>query len=157
MTPALVALAMTLSLGAGKGDGMVAAEVGPLKLRVPRGWKATVEDGTRKWESPDGRQSFSLDVFTPDAAPLGPGECVDKLVEALGGDKWERRVVGGQPAARRIFIDKLEDGRPTATHSHVGCDGRTRWALTYVQDARRKVKPPVDQVVDSIRFGGKAK
>lgn len=150
----LAAIALgTTAAHAQKGGG-VKVSVNGVTLTAPRGWAQSVEDGTNRWERPDGKESFSLDVFRPDGAALGAGECVDKLVSALGGEGWERIVVGGQPAAKRRTTDTLEDGRKVHAHAHVGCDGRTRWALTYVVDAKLKGKPQVEKVVSSLRFAG---
>ncbi len=141
--------ALTLGLAAGKGG---AVQVNGLSITPPKKWEQSVEDGTHKWEGSGGKESFSFDVFRPEGAELGAGECVDKLVSAVGGEGWERLVVGGQPAAKRSSTDELEDGRKVRTHTHVGCDGKTRWALTYVVDAKLKAKPQVEKVVSSIRF-----
>jgi hypothetical protein len=148
-----VALVVALSLLA-SADALVSKRVSSLELKVPAVWKQQVDEGTHRWEAPSEDATFSLDVFPVEGDPLEPGECRAKLVAALGGEGWENLSLGAAPAARRIYLDSVEGAGEVETWSYVGCDGRTKWALTFVMSAKKKDRYAtlVGKIVESVRY-----
>src|SRR5687767_7174761 len=138
----LMWLVPSLVLG-GAADDLMTARIGAVQLKVPAAWKRSVDQGTTRFDAPSEDASFSLDVIPLDS-PLAPALCRDKLVKALGGEGWENLSVGAAPAARKSYVD-VEGGSPgggkpgeekskrveVRTYSYVGCNGKTKWALTF--------------------------
>jgi hypothetical protein len=150
----LSVVAATVAFAASEDD-LKAASVEKLKLKVPGGWKHTVEETTHTYVAPNEEASFALSVFPVDPKRKGE-ECLDQLLKALGGDGWERIKVGGAPAAFKVSNDsgELESGEAVASHSYVGCDGSTKWTLTATHILKKKTRfePLSKKVVDSIRY-----
>lgn len=141
-----LALTLTLSLATGAkpsgADALAKKDLGRVVLKVPTVWKHSTDEGTRKWEAPSKDANFSLDAFPWEGDPVTGEVCRDKLVNALGGEKpWERVEIGGAPAAKYVAADSLEDGKTqTETHTYVGCDGKTKWVLTFSFSTKKKVR-----------------
>lgn len=153
------AMVVSVALGGSGADALAKQSVSGLELRVPSVWKHRVEDGTHHWVAPSKDASFSLDAFPWQGEPISAEACRDKLMAALGGEGWEKTTVGGQPAAKRTYADKLEDGKDVETHSFVGCDGKTKWALTFVMNLKKKDRfgTLAGKIVDSIQYGAQSK
>jgi hypothetical protein len=127
---------------------------GKVRIRVPAAWKRTVEEGTQRFNAPSEDASFSFDVIPLDN-PMGSKLCRDKLVQALGGEGWENQSIGAAPAARKVFVDMDPEKRTEVqTYSYVGCDGKTKWALTFTALAKKKERfqALADKVAQSIEF-----
>ncbi len=145
----LLALAL-----AGSADELMPVRLGTVKLSVPAAWKHTVEQGTHRFDAPSEDASFSVDVI-PLETPLAPALCRDKLVKALGGQGWEKLSLGAAPAARKVYVDTdPEKKTEVQTHSFVGCDGRTKWALTFTAASAKKdrFEPLALRVAQSLQF-----
>ncbi len=155
------ALALSLLLTLGGVDSLGPTSVGTMKLKAPTKWSFEDSVDTKTWTSPDqhGAISFysgALEKVRP------PKACVDAMVEAVGGDGFEFAPISAQPAAKKItndFIgekeeDKVEANRVVTT-TWVGCDGRTKWLLTFSArkaDAAR-FGPILRRILDSIAYG----
>ncbi|MGQ0506910.1 MAG: hypothetical protein ACT4TC_16490 [Myxococcaceae bacterium] len=149
----LLAWVVALTLN-GSADDLMAIRVGNLKIGVPAAWKRTVEQGTQRFDAPSQDASFTLDVFPLDS-PLAPILCRDKLVQALGGKGWQKLSLGAAPAARKVFLDAdPEKKTEVQTFTYVGCDGRTKWALTFTAaDAKkRRFEPLAEKIAQSVSF-----
>jgi hypothetical protein len=148
---AVLASLVLLTQAAG-ADDLASTTLNGLKLKVPAAWKHSVEEGSHKYESPDGKGSFSLSIF-PVTPPRDPKLCVDQLLEALGGKDWERVSVGLSPGARKVDLDSSEQGE-AETRTIVGCNGSTKWALTWSSLTSKKSRfdAVLSKVLDSIRY-----
>ncbi len=149
----VLATLVALTLG-GSADDLMVTRVSSLKLSVPAAWKHTVTEGTHRFDAPSEDASFSLDVIPLDS-PLAAGLCRDKLVKALGGEGWERISVGAAPAAKKVFLDSdPEKKTEVQTWQYVGCDGKTKWALTFTASVKRKERfePLAAKVAQSVQF-----
>lgn len=153
-----LALSVAVMLG-GSADALVKTQANGLSLRTPAAWTRTEEQGTRRWVAPSKDAEFSLDVFPWEGEPVSPEVCRDKLVAALGGEGWEPIKVGGAPAAVRTVDDTLDDGKQSEvqTRSVVGCNGKTKWAVTFVFTQKKKARFAglADEIVKSLRYDGK--
>lgn len=154
--PLLVAVA----LSAGSADELVGTTVKELKLRVPGAWKQRNDEGTAKFLAPSGDAEFALDVF-PLKNRIAAAECVEKLTRAVGGTKWEKLSVGAAPAAKKTELDASSDKKEAfETRTYVGCNGRTKWALTFSLSTAKlerfsKVADAVVQSITYVKPGGK--
>ncbi|MBX5480667.1 MAG: hypothetical protein IRZ16_02285 [Myxococcaceae bacterium] len=154
------ALSLSLAVAAGSGpsraDALSTKDLGRVKLKVPSVWKSTLEEGTRKFEAPSHDASFSLDAFPWEGDPISGEACRDKLTAALGGQRtWEKLTIGGAAAAHSVVTDRLEDGKTqTETHTWVGCDGRTKWVLTfsYTTSKKERFAPLAERVAKSLIY-----
>lgn len=158
LSTVVVAAALSLSLG-GKpsgADALATKDLGRVKLKVPSVWKATTEDGTKKFEAPSRDASFSLDAFPWEGEAISGAACRDKLTAALGGEKpWEKLEIGGAAAAHYVAADHLEDGKTdTETHTWVGCNGKTKWVLTFAFSTKKKERfaPLAQRVAQSLIY-----
>lgn len=153
-------LAVVVALGAGSADELVSVQHKELSLKVPAAWKQRTEEGTAKFQAPSGDAEFALDVF-PLETPLGARQCVDKLIAAVGGKGWERLSVGASPAARKVEVDASKERKDAfQTRTYVGCDGRTKWALTFSLKSGRaerfaKLADAIAASIGYLRAGGK--
>jgi hypothetical protein len=152
----ILALVSALVL-TGAADDLTTVRVKTLRLKVPASWSRSVEDGTHKFDSPSQDAAFRLDVFALEGAPLAALACRDKLVTALGG-KWEKLKVAGSPAARKITVDTDQEKKvEVETYSYLGCDGKTKWALTFTSAVKKKERylPLANEIVGSIQYASK--
>ena len=154
ISAALISSIATIAWAA-SGDELSPATVDKLKVSVPAAWTHTVDDGAHTYEAPNKEASFAISVFPVDPKRKAD-ECLDQLLKALGPDGWERIKVGGSPAAHKLSNDsgELESGEAVASHSYVGCDGKTKWTLTATHLLKKKARFEVlaKKVVDSVRY-----
>ncbi len=142
-------------------DTLSATTVGSMKLKAPQWVMEQSEDGTKTWTSAD--QKAAVSFYSGELEKARPAKaCVEAMVAAVGGDGFEYASIGAKPAAKKItndFIgekeeDKTEENRVVTT-TWVGCDGRTKWLLTF---SARKTEGPrfgplLRRILDSISYG----
>jgi hypothetical protein len=153
--------ALLLGLVLGDVDTLSSVKVGPLTLRAPTEWARTEEDSGLSWEAPGGVAQLALSAYPVD--PQRPAKaCVGQLVAALKTDGFLDVKIGGQPAARKLttdFVGKADgpksDENKVTTTTIVGCDGRTKWVLTWTARASQASRfgPILKRIIDSLTYG----
>jgi hypothetical protein len=138
-------------------EHLVSFKAMPVRLRVPAGWKHSVEEGTHRFDSPAEDGSFRLDVGAVDesVAPMAAERCRDKLINSLGPDEWTKLTLGGFPAARKRTVDADKKKKAEIeTISYLGCDGWSTFAITFswVLASSTQYTPLSEKVVSSIEF-----
>jgi hypothetical protein len=142
-------------------ESLVRHTFGGVTMKAPKSWAVSSEDASSKeWGSADDRARLAFSAFVVD--PVRPGKaCVKQLVEALQGEGFADTSVGGAPAAKKIttdFIgDKEEDkvdANKVTTTTLVGCNGKTKWLLTFSSRTADGAKygAILKRVVDSITY-----
>jgi len=147
-----VVLALLLTAAA---DELAKTQVKALDLMTPAAWKKTDNEGTARFAAPSGEAFFDLDVGTVQTEGMSAEVCLGKILTAMGGgEDFERLVINGTPAARKVEVDTDEGGKQFVTHTYVGCSGRTTWSLLFhMVDAKKdRYAKLADQVVRSIRY-----
>lgn len=156
MTPALMLFAL-----AGV-DSLAPASVGTMKFKAPTAWAMTqTDEATKTWTSAD--QKGAVSFYSGALEKVRPAKaCVDAMVNAVGADGFEFSPVAAKPAAKKIthdFIgeqneDKTDENRVITT-TWVGCDGRTKWVLTFSsrQTEGARFGPILRRMLDSIAYG----
>jgi hypothetical protein len=156
-----------------EGESLQKHEFKGVSMKAPKSWSVTgEEEGGKEWATDDDRAQMAFASFPVD--PVRPSRvCVKQLTEAVsqvplpdGGVAvssipFTNTTVGGQPAARQIttdFIgdkeeDKVEANKVTTT-TIVGCNGRTKWLLTFTNRTigGAKAGALLKRVIDSITY-----
>jgi len=152
----LALLLMLLSSGV---DTLVRTNIDRLSFRAPKDWTVEEEDSGKSWKSPDEDAEFAVSVFPVD--PMRPAKsCVKQMIEAVGGQGFERITMGGKPAARNVSTDQLgadagvDDASKVTTTTILGCDGKTKWVLTYSAQTSQAPRygPILKRILDSIKY-----
>lgn len=152
-----VSLAMVSLLLA--AEPMQSVTLEKLSFKAPKNWEKSIEGAEGTWKSAEGE--FSVSVF-----PVDPKRdaklCVSQLAEAIGKDGATDLKVGGQPALRKVATDyigapdagRTEEGK-TTTVTVVGCNGSTKWLMTFATKASNAVKFGVltKSILDSVSYG----
>lgn len=166
MTLALV-LPLLLSQA---GEALTRHEFQGISLRAPKSWAVTTEDESgREWASGDDRAQMAFSAFPVD--PVRPARaCVKQLVEAVQGGvpdggvaptPFTNTTIGGQPAAKKITTDFVaereedkSDANKVTTTTIVGCNGKTKWLLTFTNRTADGAKSGalLKRVIDSITY-----
>lgn len=181
MTTAVL-IALVLS---GGGDSLSKVTLGGLSFKAPTEWPSSSEDeSSRDWTSPDEKGKLAVSVFPVDPV-RPPKACVTQLVDAvganLGKEGFTELTVGNNPASRKITTDFVcegaearpaaaegaDGGKPAAppckqkdenkvtTTTVVGCNGKTKWLVTYSAKTADSARfgPILKRVLDSITYG----
>lgn len=158
----IAALMAVLVLGS-SADQLATVQVSSLRMKVPAVWKKTVGGGSTTFAAPSRDAEFALTVSDLDGRAIDPQECVNKLIAAMDADgkgAWTRFSVGGSPAAAKGVLDASEAKEDDyQTRVYVGCDGRTKWGLTFSMKAARadRFAKLADEVVHSIQYARRGK
>lgn len=144
---------LVTSLLGGAADDLVKARIGAIEIATPVAWKHRVEDGTHVYEAPSEDASFKISVYPVDGRD--PAVCLAELQKALGGDPWQRISVGTMPAVKKVSHDSdPEKKNEVQTNSYVGCDGRTKWALTFTMTKKKRARfePLAEKIARSVVY-----
>jgi len=164
----MTGLILLIALGA--SDALVSTKVHDLSLKLPQSkdWKAQDTDEnngkSRTVASADGEAQIDLSVFTVDPRREA-SVCVEQLLKALGPEGYEATTVGGQPAYKKVTFDylgegeeaKKNDANKVSTVSYVGCNGQTKWVMSFTSKVSKAPRFGVvlKRVIESISYGGK--
>lgn len=154
-------MALMLVLALGGAEPLSKQSLLGLSFMSPKGWKRSQPDvNTLIWEAPQADGSFAVSVF-----PVDPRReaklCVEQLVESLGTNGFAPSTIGAQPASKKIttdFIGEASDAKTEAnkvtTTTVVGCDGNTKWVLTWSVKTSQGVRlgPVMKSILDSIAY-----
>jgi hypothetical protein len=167
----------TIALGlllAQAGVSLSRHEFKGITIRAPKSWAISAEDETSKeWANSDDRAQMAFSAFP--VSPIRPARaCVKQLLEAVQGAKGEGNapgstpapgftstIIGGQPAAKRITTDFIAESQEEKTDANkvttttiVGCNGKTKWLLTFANRTVDGAKSGalLKRVVDSITY-----
>lgn len=171
--------ALLLSVLLGGVDSLANVSFNGLTVKAPTEWQKAEEENSRSWAAPGGEGELALSVFPVD--PQRPARaCVDQLVAALTGSAapdstkdggvppgaapkgFNPLMLGAQPAAKNVTTDYVGEGEAAkkdenkvTTTTVVGCNGRTKWVLTYSSKTRSATRfgPILKRVLDSIAYG----
>jgi len=166
-------LALLLLLLTSGVDTLVRTNIDRLSFRAPKEWTVSEEDNGKTWTSPDEDAEFAVSVFAVD--PQRPAKsCVKQMVEAVGGEGFEKTTIAGKPASKLVSTDylgeaeqvELPDGGKAAgkvpqsdenkvtTTTILGCDGRTKWVLTYTTKTSEAPRygPILKRILDSLKY-----
>lgn len=156
------------------GESLTRHDFKGITVRAPKSWAISAEEETSKeWASGDERAQMAFSAFPVD--PVRPARaCVKQLIEAVQGAKGEgdapgstaapafsNTTIGGQPAAKKIttdFIAEKEEDKTDAnkvtTTTIVGCNGKTKWLLTFSNRTADGAKSGalLKRVIDSITY-----
>lgn len=149
-------------------DLLSPVSIGRLQLKAPTRWAETREEGTsRSWYSgAHGNEDAKLSVSTFPVEPMRPAtDCLKQLVSALQTDnpQWSEAktlVVGLGPASRLVEHEPVgeasADGKveTVTTTTLVGCDGRTKWVLTYAAKTSKGTRygAVLKRIIESIKY-----
>ncbi|MFL5320379.1 MAG: hypothetical protein ACJ790_12035 [Myxococcaceae bacterium] len=152
----MIATALALSLLAANpapAEELVPFKAPPIRLQIPSAWNHTEEEGSHRFSAKEGEAYFELDVGKVQTAGMKAQTCVDKITQAMGG-KFDKKKLGGQPAAMKTVTDKDEAGKEFVTRMYVGCDGKTTWSLSFhmIKEKQAQFAPTADAVVNSVEF-----
>jgi hypothetical protein len=136
-------------------------ELGGMIVKAPKSWVLAEEEGSKEWASNDDRAKMAFSAFPVD--PQRPAKaCVKQLVEAIKGEGFTDTTVGGQPASKKISTDFIADSEEAKTDANkvttttlVGCNGKTKWLLTFSNRTAdgAKVGALLKRVIESISYG----
>lgn len=172
--------ALVLSTALAGVDSLDKVKLNGLTFKAPVEWKKSSEDNSLSWSAPEGDAEFAVSVFPVD--PMRPAKsCVDQLVAALSGPppaaegadagaaapapaagSFDRLFLGAQPAAKKVTTDfvgegekaKVDENKVTTT-TVVGCDGKTKWVMTYSSKTRLATRfgPILKRILESVGYG----
>lgn len=158
----MTALLIALTLMAPGPDTLSKVTLERLAFKAPTRWVASSDDASSKTFTADG----DLAQFAVSAYPVDPvrpaATCVDEMLEKLGRDGFKPLKLGGQPAQKKIDTDYVgdadaekSDANKVTTTTVVGCDGRTRWVMTWTSRTSKGARfgPMLKRVLDSISYG----
>lgn len=165
----MLTLVLTLSL-AQTGEALTKHDFKGVSIKAPKSWAVTDEEESGKeWASSDDRAQMAFSAFPVD--PVRPARaCVKQLIEAVQGEVpdggvpppgFTNTTVGGQPAAKKITTDYVAEKEEEKTEANkvttttiVGCNGRTKWLLTFVNRTADGAKSGalLKRVVDSLSY-----
>lgn len=163
------ALVLCLVL-AQSGESLSKHEFKGISLKAPKSWPVTGEEETGKeWASADDRAQMAFTAYPVE--PVRPARaCVKQLVEAVQGEvpdggvaptPFTNTTIGGQPAAKKITTDYVAEKEEDKTEANkvttttiVGCNGKTKWLLTFVNRTSDGAKEGalLKRVIDSITY-----
>ena len=130
---------LVMVLAAGEPAELAKYEVKTLALQVPSEWQQSEADGTQRFDDPTGDAYLLLDVGAVQTSGMKPQVCLEKILGAMGNERWKQLKLGKSPAARRVDTDTTPDGAESVqTVTYVGCDGKTTWSLVFHMDAKKK-------------------
>ncbi|MBI3183019.1 MAG: hypothetical protein HYZ28_12855 [Myxococcales bacterium] len=131
----MIGLLVVTTVLSGGAEPLSAVQIGELSVKVPSTWKASLEEGTRRYDAPSGDAYFLLDVGRTQSKMTG-AVCLEKILARLEGD-FRKLTIGASPAAWKRDTDKSAEG-VVQTITFVGCDGRTTWSLVFHYDEKQK-------------------
>jgi hypothetical protein len=161
------------SLLAGSPDALSGVSLGRLIFKAPTKWRAVPEEGdTKTWAQGtdlDEQARLTVTVFPVDPMRPAPA-CLKQIVEKLKETdaRWgeaNAQVVGLHPASKITQHDWVGEGEEAkkdenkvSTVTYVGCDGRTKWVLSFSSKTAQGMRygPVIKRVIDSIRYGKKS-
>jgi hypothetical protein len=143
------------------GESLTRQSFAGVSLKTPRTWAVANEDASSKeWSTDDDRARVAFSAFPVD--PMRPAKaCVKQLVDALKTEGFTETSIGGSPASKKITTDyigtkeddKVESNKVTTT-TIVGCNGKTKWLLTFSNRTADGAKygAILKRIVDSIAY-----
>ncbi|MGV3623785.1 MAG: hypothetical protein ACO1OB_23415 [Archangium sp.] len=154
----MIALSLALTLSLGGVDTVAPFSINKLNFKGPASWQRAQPDiNSLEWLEPDSGASMAISVFPVD--PIRPAQaCVKQIVEALGTEGFQAINVAAQPASRKItndFVgDQKVDANKVTTTTVVGCNGKTKWVLTWTAktSAGGRFGPMLKRVLDSFTY-----
>ena len=154
----MIALTLALSLSLGGVDSVAQFSINKLTFKGPAAWQRAQPDiNSLEWLEPESGASMALSVFPVD--PVRPAQaCVKQIVDALGTEGFQAINVAAQPASRKItndFVgDQKTDANKVTTTTIVGCNGKTKWVLTWTAktSAGGRFGPMLKRVLDSFVY-----
>lgn len=155
----MIALSLVVTLSLGGVDSLNKVSLGKLAFKGPTEWqKAQPDENSLEWLEPTSGASMAISVFPVD--PTRPAKaCVKQIVEALGTEGFNALNVGAQPASKKITNDYVGDEKTDAnkvtTTTVVGCNGKTKWVLTWTAKTSSGARfgPMLKRVLDSVSYG----
>jgi hypothetical protein len=159
--------ALVVSLVLGGTDSLDTAKLNGLVFKAPVEWKKTTEEGSLTWNAPDDGASLAVSVF--DVDPQRPAKtCLDQLIPAVwpevdgGASGPDRVMISASPAAKKVTTDFVGEGpdakkdeNKVTTTTIVGCNGKTKWVLTWTAKTKQASRfgPIFKRIYDSIAYG----
>lgn len=151
----ILALSLTLVLGAGSADEMAQATVGNLTVKAPAAWVRREAEGTVRYAAPTGEAFFDMDVGQVQRkGGMKADECLKKIVDGLGKAGFTKTKTGGQPAAWKQTVDADESGKKFVERTYVGCNGTTTWSIQFhwLEEKKDLYAPLADRVFKSVSY-----
>lgn len=154
-------MALMLVLALGGGEPLSKQNLLGLSFKSPTQWKKSQPDAnTLIWEEAQSGGSFAVSVYPVDP-PRDAKVCVEQLVASLGTNGFSPSSLGDQPASKKVttdFIGEASDPKTDAnkvtTTTVLGCDGKTKWVLTWSVKTSQGVRlgPVMKSILDSITY-----
>lgn len=154
------ALLLTALLLSG-ADSLTATKVGGLSFKAPASWTVTDASDGKGWKAPGDEAQMEVSVFNVDPKRAAQ-ECVDQLVAGLEKATWDKVMVGGAPAVRKVTTDYVGEGEAAKTDAnkvstvmYVGCNGSTKWVLTMSSNTSKAARfgAVLKAIIATVSYG----